>query len=85
MSVVTARPEHEVTYQELADLLKRRADKGISALEVLAIAANMVGKLVAMQDQRSVTPEMAMEVVARNVEVGNQQVITNLASAARRA
>lgn len=77
MSIVTAKPEHEVFYQELANLLKRHADY-LSALEMLAVAANMVGKIVAMQDQRTVTPEMAMQIVAHNVEAGNQQVLRSL-------
>ena len=47
-------------------------------MEILAIAANMVGKLVAMQDQRVVTPAIAMETVAKNIEVGNKQVIDAL-------
>lgn len=77
MSVKTAKPEHEVAYQDLAALLARHADK-MSAEEVLAIAANMVGKLVAMQDQRKFTPAAAMEIVDRNIELGNQQVIDEL-------
>lgn len=78
MKTYIAKPEHEVAYQELAALLHRHAER-LSGLELLAIVANMIGKMVAMQDQRTVTPEMAMEIVARNIEVGNQQVIDLLA------
>jgi len=74
-----AKPEHEVVYQDLVALVRRHADK-MTSLEVLAIASNMVGKLIAMQDQRTVTPEKAMEVVTRNVEYGNQQVLAALSS-----
>lgn len=69
-----AKPEHEVAYQDLVALLRKHADE-MSSLEMLAIAANMLGKLIAMQDQRTVTSEMAMEIVTRNVEYGNQQVV----------
>lgn len=72
-----ARPEHEVAFQDLAALVSKHADK-LSPLEMLAVAANMLGKLVAMQDQRTVTPAHAMEVVARNLEIGNRQVISDL-------
>lgn len=74
-----AKPEYEVVYQELVDLLKRHADK-MSALEVLAVAANVVGKLLALQDQRSVTTEKAMYVIMRNIESGNRQLIEELAA-----
>lgn len=72
-----ANPEHEVAYQDLCELVGRHADK-MTGLELLAIAANMVGKMVALQDQRAVSPATAMEVVARNIEHGNQQVIDQL-------
>jgi hypothetical protein len=74
MSVHTAKPEHEVAYQDLANLLRKHADK-LSSLEMLAVGANMVGKLIALQDQRTVTPELAMKVVAANIEMGNQHLI----------
>ena len=72
-----AKPEHEVAYQELAELAGRHAAK-VNADELLAIAANMVGKLIALQDQRTVTPVMAMEIVARNIEIGNQQAMAQV-------
>lgn len=79
MSKHLAKPEHEVTYQELCTLVNRHA-RNITALEILAIASNMVGKLVALQDQRDTSPAMAMEVVARNIEMGNQQVLEGIAT-----
>jgi hypothetical protein len=76
-SIRKAKPEHEVLYQELTALLNRHAGK-ITAIEILAIAANMVGKLIALQDQRTTTPEVAMEVVIQNLQSGNQQVLDQL-------
>jgi hypothetical protein len=75
--IVTTKPEHEVAYQDLADLVGKHKDK-LSGLEMLAVAANMLGKLIALQDQRTVTPEMAMKIVVENVELGNQQIINGL-------
>lgn len=69
-----AKPEHEVAYQDLTALISKHANE-VSAVELLAIAANMVGKLVAMQDARTVTCAGAMEIVAKNVEVGNQEAV----------
>lgn len=71
---------HEIAYQELCALLARHAGN-LSAMDMLAVAANVVGKLVAMQDQRMVTPEMAMQVVADNIEYGNKTVLAKLIAA----
>jgi hypothetical protein len=79
MSVHVAKPEHEVAYEDLCRLVSKHADK-LTALELLAVAANMLGKLVALQDQRKTTPDMAMKVVAANIEYGNQSVIEQLAN-----
>jgi hypothetical protein len=75
--IYQTNPEHEVAFQELCDLVRKHSED-LSALEVLAVAANVVGKLVAMQDQRTTTPEVAMEIVARNIELGNEQVLQHL-------
>ena len=71
--IVIVKPEHEVVYADLAALLERHADK-MTKIEVLAIAANMLGKLVAMQDQRTITPDIAMQTISANIEHGNRQV-----------
>ena len=55
-----AAPEHEVAYQDIVALVRKHGEH-LSAVEMLAIAANMLGKLCAMQDQRSLTPAMVME------------------------
>ncbi len=78
MKTHQARPEHEVAYKELAELIGRHGSQ-ISALELLAVAANMVGKLIALQDQRAHSAAEIMELVAQNIELGNRQVIGTLA------
>ena len=84
MSFHEAKPDHEVAYQDLCALVNKHADK-LSAIELLAVASNMLGKLVAMQDQRTVSPDIAMEVVAHNIELGNQQVLAQLSQSRGRA
>ena len=74
-----AKPEHEVAFQDLCALVAKHAD-AMTPLEVLAIASNMLGKLVALQDQRTMTPAQAMEIVARNLEEGNRQIIDGIGS-----
>jgi hypothetical protein len=68
--------EHEAFYQDMAAVLKKY--EHLPAEQLLAIASNMVGKLVAMQDQRKYTAAAVMEVVAQNIEAGNAQMIAEL-------
>lgn len=72
--------DHEAFYQDLAGVLRKHGGK-LSSREMLAIAANMVGKIVALQDQRTTTPKQAMAIVAKNIELGNRTVIEGLAGA----
>ena len=72
-----ANPEHEIAYQDLVALVRKHAGH-LSSMEMLAIASNMLGKLVAMQDQRTVTPAMCMEIVAQNIEEGNRQAVAEV-------
>lgn len=50
----------------------------LPAEELLAITAHFLGQLVAMQDQRKYTSEMVMDLVLKNMEVGNSEVIQQL-------
>ena len=47
----------------------------LDAMQLLAIASQLVGNLIALQDQTKVTSDMALEVVFQNVEIGNATVI----------
>lgn len=76
---LTANPQHEITFQELTAMIKEKADKyNLSSAEVLAIAANMVGKIIALQDQRHMSRDRAMRILAHNLQIGNQQAIDEL-------
>lgn len=84
MSKHAAKPEHEVLYQDLAKLLGRHGD-AVTAEEMLAIAANMLGKLLAYQDQRTMTRERGLEIIIQNIELGNQQAIAEVMNSRGRA
>lgn len=43
--------------------------------EMLAVAAYFVGQLLALQDQRRMTPAMGLQVISSNIEAGNAQAI----------
>lgn len=45
---------------------------------MLALSAHMVGQIIAMQDQRTMTRQAALEIVMANMEQGNAEVIDNL-------
>jgi hypothetical protein len=77
MRIVIARAEHEVAFQDIVDLWSKHA-ANLDAIDMLAIAANALGKMMALQDQRKRTPEQIMEIVAANLEKGNQQIVAKL-------
>lgn len=77
MKLHIAKPEHEVAHQDLINLIRKHADK-LTPLELLAIGANMLGKLLALQDQRKITPELAMTIIIENIQYGNQMVIDEM-------
>jgi septum formation topological specificity factor MinE len=72
-----ASSKHEALYQEVIAVIRKYSDEMDSA-EVLAVLANMTGKVLAMQDQRKYSPQAAMAIVSRNIELGNRQVLTEL-------
>jgi hypothetical protein len=72
MSKIVTSPAHEVAYLEICALLQRNADQ-MTAVEVLAVAANLVGKLIAMQDRSTMTVPEALAIVTANMELGNEQ------------
>lgn len=77
--LVPATEEHEALYQDLIDVLRKHAAK-VPPLQVLAVLANMVGKVAALQDQGKVTPAIAMAVITHNITKGNQDVMEDLLS-----
>ncbi len=76
---MTTKPEYEIVYQDIMTLLYKHSDK-VTGLELLAIASNIVGKLVALQDHRFVTKEKALAIVSENLQNGNKQMIEDLMS-----
>lgn len=72
-----ATSAHEITYKELVEFLEKRT-AGLSALDVLAVASNMVGKLLALQDGAKVTPEAGLRIIMSNIQLGNEQATAAL-------
>ena len=72
-----AGPEHGALYVELCELLAKH-HPDVSSDQMLAIAANLVGKLIAMQDPRVITPQAAMLIVVENITIGNREILDQL-------
>lgn len=68
---------HQEFRNDMIALLTKHSG-ALPADAMLALASHLVGQLVAMQDQRKLTPAMAMELVAANIQAGNAEVIQGL-------
>ena len=47
----------------------------LSPPEMLAIASQFVGTLLALQDQRTMTAERGLDLIGKNIEIGNAMMI----------
>lgn len=77
MKIVAPKGEHEAFRNALIAVFRQHQDT-VSAQDMLAVSSYFVGQLIALQDQRKVTPEQAMRVVQANIGEGNRQVIKQL-------
>lgn len=63
--------------KDIAEVIRKHAPD-LEKQEMLAVASVIVGVILANQDQFSVTPALAMEIVRQNIEAGNKAVIDDL-------
>jgi hypothetical protein len=77
INTVPTSPEAEMCRQALANAMRPYADK-LGPQGMLAVASAFVGQLIALQDQRTTTPAMAREIIVRNIEGANQEVVNGL-------
>ena len=71
------QPAHRAFRNDLLAILKRHAGH-LTSQEVLALAAHACGQIIALQDQRTMTREAALQIVTANIEQGNKEVLDNL-------
>jgi hypothetical protein len=50
----------------------------ISDIECMCLLSHILGQVLAMQDQRAISSEQALEVVQRNIEAGNRDAIRGI-------
>jgi hypothetical protein len=60
-------------------VLRKYGDK-ITSEEMLALSAHLVGQILAVQDQRTMTTAKGIEIIRANIEEGNKEAIDNLLS-----
>lgn len=75
------KPEHEA----FMTAMKETMPPDMPAQEILAITSQFVGQLVALQDRRVMTPEMAMQIVSENIEIGNHAAMLSVGEPAGEA
>jgi len=75
MKNITPTKDQLAMRNDIIELLRKY--KHLRADEILAIVSNMVGQIIALQDQRKMTPEMAMKLVVANIQAGNETAIRN--------
>lgn len=74
-----------VRYVDPADRHRRMKDAVVAAMskevgdmpsdEMLAVLCQIVGQMIALQDQRKYTAASVMDLVSRNIEIGNQMIL----------
>lgn len=81
MKNIPTSPTYEACRQALVAAIKPYADE-LGGPGMLAVASMLVGQLIAMQDQRTMNRAMATEIVVRNIENANQEVLDGLRNSA---
>lgn len=72
-----ATKDHEDFNHAMIGVMAQFKDR-LSPIEMLAVASHFVGALLAAQDQTKVTPAMAMDMVAANIQAGNEHAINSI-------
>lgn len=76
MKLVDSSPAHKEMHLAVALCIKEHSERlGLSQTEVLALLAYMTGQCIAFQDQSKMTSEIAMGIIAANLELGNTHAV----------
>ena len=68
---------HERLRAELVAVIFQYKDQ-LSGADILAIASHLVGQIIALQDQRVISVEIANNIVTQNIQQGNLEAINKL-------
>ena len=84
MKTMVAQATHKDYIDDLKAVLTHHQD-ALTGTEMLALTAHLVGCLIACQDQRSITKQMALEMVIKNIEQGNKDALEAITATAGNA
>jgi hypothetical protein len=74
MKSVVPSTEHLLVRGALERILATEA-ANMPADQILALVAHFLGQLIALQDHRVYTLQMVQEVIQRNIEQGNREMV----------
>lgn len=74
-----ANAAHMAFRADMISLLAKHAGH-LNAASMLAVSSHLVGQIIAMQDQRTMTGQRSLEIVMENIEQGNREAIDKLLS-----
>lgn len=77
MKKIAPSQADKALHADIAALCKRHLTPD-TADRVLAVAAQFVGQVLAMQDQRKLTSDMAMQIVIENIQAGNRHALEEI-------
>ncbi|WP_420335543.1 hypothetical protein [Roseibium sp.] len=77
MKHAAPKDKHFLLRRELVSVLCRHQES-FCAAELLAVSSQLVGNLIALQDETRMSPDLAMEIVLQNIEEGNRTAIAGL-------
>jgi hypothetical protein len=79
MKSVASKPEHLAFLKALEAAIAQHG-QNLDAVELLALTSHLVGQLIALQNHRVMTSDMAMQIVMSNMEQGNSEAMRLLAT-----
>lgn len=74
---VWAEEKHNAFSQELIQLLYKYCDE-VSAQETLAVAAQVTGKILALQNPLKATADALSELISVNIKFGHYEMVQRL-------
>lgn len=87
MTITAERKERAKAFQDhlLAVMQEELGKRDLPKEDMLAALAYLVGRVIAMQDQRKMTAAQAIQLVQDNIELGNADQIAALEKTQGRA
>lgn len=79
MKTMPPNDADKALHSDIAALIKRHLTPDTPE-RVLAIASQVVGQVLAMQDQRTMTTDQAFQIITANIEKGNAGIIENISN-----